>query len=471
MTYKNPESSQPPVAQGKDMVPRILVIDDEESMCNFMEIMLSKAGYEVDVTTSGREGVDRLRQTNYDLVIADLNMPELSGLEVLQEVKSFKSEQEIIVMTAFASVDSAIEAMKKGAADYVTKPFKVDEIKLAIDKSISRKSLLNENATLKKQLQGNNSFDNFIGTCEAVVELKKLSRRIASSDSTVLIRGESGTGKDVVARAIHHHSPRCGGPFVTINCAALPEPLLESELFGHVRGAFTGAVANKDGLLRQAHGGTIFLDEIGKTTLAMQGKLLQFLDTGKVRRVGSNEMIPVDVKVICASKIDLLKLCEEGRFLEDFYYRINDFPLEVPPLRKRKDDIPLLLEYYLEKVATEMGKIITGISPEAMDKLVSYRWPGNVRELEKVVKRAVILADDGDEIGLEHLPPVVLDYSASASDERTSKLTLKEKICELEKREILDALKRNAWNRSRAATELGISYPNLLSKIKTYRLQ
>jgi transcriptional regulator with GAF, ATPase, and Fis domain/Tfp pilus assembly protein PilF len=331
--------------------------------------------------------------------------------------------------------------------------------------------LRNERKQARARKPAPESFSSIITDNGEMLKLLNLAERVAHSNATVLLQGETGTGKGLIAYAIHLLSDRREQKFIHVNCAALPEPLLESELFGHVRGAFTGAVANKDGLLRQAHGGTIFLDEIGKTTLAMQGKLLQFLDTGKVRRVGSNEMIPVDVKVICASKIDLLKLCEEGRFLEDFYYRINDFPLEVPPLRKRKDDIPLLLEYYLEKVATEMGKIITGISPEAMDKLVSYRWPGNVRELEKVVKRAVILADDGDEIGLEHLPPVVLDYSASASDERTSKLTLKEKICELEKREILDALKRNAWNRSRAATELGISYPNLLSKIKTYRLQ
>jgi len=289
----------------------------------------------------------------------------------------------------------------------------------------------------------------------------------------VLLQGETGTGKGLIAYAIHLLSDRRDRKFVHINCAALPEQLLESELFGHRRGAFTGAFADKDGLLEQADGGTIFLDEIGKTSMAMQGKLLTFLDTSKVRKVGSNDMKNVNVRVICASKANLLTMCEEGRFLEDFFYRINDFPLTIPPLRERKEDIALLMNHYLEKFCREMGKTINTATDEFMERLRGYRWPGNVRELEKVIKRAVILADDHEALDVVHLAPEVRRQPdpAVSGDVAGELLTLRERIEILEHQAIARALDQHDGNKSRAATDLGISYPNLLSKIKRYNIQ
>jgi transcriptional regulator with GAF, ATPase, and Fis domain/Tfp pilus assembly protein PilF len=316
-------------------------------------------------------------------------------------------------------------------------------------------------------------FQSIVTDNKEMIKLLNLSERVAHSDATVLLQGETGTGKGLIAYAIHLLSDRRDRKFIHVNCAALPEQLLESELFGHVRGAFTGAFADKEGLLREADGGTIFLDEIGKTSLAMQGKLLQFLDTAKVRKVGSNDMIPVDVRVICASKSNLLQLCDEGRFLEDFFYRINDFPLTVPPLRDRPEDITLLMYHYVDKLSREMDKVIDGVTDEFLEKLKSYRWPGNVRELEKIVKRAIILADEGDRLSVNHLAPEIMESRevAEALEETDNPVTLRERIERLEQIEIVEALKRYEWNKSQAAIHLGISYPNLLSKIKRYNIQ
>jgi transcriptional regulator with PAS, ATPase and Fis domain len=312
-------------------------------------------------------------------------------------------------------------------------------------------------------------FSNIVTENKEMLDLLGLAERVAHSDATVLLQGETGTGKGLIAYAIHLLSDRRDKKFIHVNCAALPESLLESELFGHVRGSFTGAVADKEGLLREAHGGTIFLDEIGKTTLTMQGKLLQFLDTGRVRKVGSNEMIAVDVQVICASKTDLMRLCDEGKFLEDFFYRINDFPMTIPPLRKRKEDIPLLVRHYIQKTSAKMNKIIHDITPEALDRLVAYSWPGNVRELEKVIKRAIILADEGDELDIRHLSPEVLHPAERRAGEEPK--TLKERLSDVERKEILDALRRSGGNKSKAARDLGISYPSLLAKIRLYNME
>lgn len=332
-------------------------------------------------------------------------------------------------------------------------------------------------AERKNQTRAKNAskgFQSIVTDNEEMLKLLNLSERVAHSDATVLLQGETGTGKGLIAYAIHLLSGRRERRFIHVNCAAMPEQLLESELFGHVRGAFTGAFADKDGLLHQADRGTVFLDEIGKTSLAMQGKLLQFLDSGKVRRVGSNELTSVDVRVICASKTNLLKMCDEGRFLEDFFYRINDFPLTVPPLRDRSEDITLLMNHYVDKISREMGKEIEGVTDEFLKKLKAYRWPGNVRELEKVIKRAVILADEGDTLSVEFLAPEIIDASSYKDKDETageSELTLKQRIERLEHSQIADALKRFEWNKSQAAIHLGISYPNLLSKIKRYNIQ
>jgi len=325
----------------------------------------------------------------------------------------------------------------------------------------------------KTRTAASKGFESILTENKDMIKLLNLCERVAHSDATVLLQGETGTGKGLIAYAIHLLSERRERKFVHVNCAALPEQLLESELFGHVRGSFTGAFADKDGLLYEAHGGTIFLDEIGKTSLAMQGKLLQFLDTGKVRKVGANELAPVDVRVICASKTNLLKMCHEARFLEDFFYRINDFPLTVPPLRDRVEDIPLLMYHYLDKYSREMNKALEGVTDEFLQKLESYRWPGNVRELEKVVKRAIILANDGERLSVEHLAPEVAEAGPAPveGEEDSRTLTLRERIEQIEQAAILQALKRFEWNKSQTAIYLGISYPNLLSKIKRYNIQ
>lgn len=447
---------------------KILVIDDEESMCSFMEIMLGKEGYQVDTANSGRSGVSQFKENDYDLIIADLNMPQMSGLEVLREVKSCRSDQEVIVMTAFASVDTAIEAMKQGAADYVTKPFKIDEIKLAIEKSISRKTLLNENSALKEQLLGKNSFEKFIGTSDAVVKMKKLAGRVARSDSTVLIRGESGTGKDLIARAIHTHSPRNGGPFVTINCAALPETLLETELFGHKKGSFTGAINDKDGLFKVAGGGTFFLDEVGNTSLAIQVKLLRVLDDKIITPVGETKPLEVDVRLIAATNADLEQDVKASRFRADLFYRLNVIPVYIPPLRERKEDIPLLVEYFVDKFCRNTNVPSIKISDKTMKPLLGYAWPGNVRELENVIERAVLLNRSG-RIEPSDLPEKIANMEPvqviSENDPVTPTLE------SIEKAYIHFVMSQTDGKKKEAAKLLGIDTSTLYRKIQRYNLK
>ena len=450
------------------MPARILVIDDEDSMCSFMEIMLGKEGYSVDTANSGEEGLSFLKQKDYDLVIADLNMPKMSGLDVLQEVKTFKSNQDLIVMTAYASVDTAIEAMKRGAVDYITKPFKVDEIKLVIEKSISRSMLIKENHHLKKQLKGDNSFDNFIGASETVAKLKALSRQVALSDSTVLIRGESGTGKDLIAKAIHHHSHRCGGPFVTINCGALPENLLESELFGHKKGSFTGAIKDKEGLFKVADGGTLFLDEIGNTTMAMQVKLLRVLEDKIIMPVGDTKPIEVDVRLTAATNADLDAEVKAGRFREDLFYRLNVIPIQIPPLRDRKDDIKLLVEHFLRRYSERAGSQEKSLSAEALDMLVNYRWPGNVRELENTIERAVLLSK-AEVLHLSDFPEKLSqpDQMYVVNDAEPANPTLES----IEKAYIHFVMSQTDGKKSKAAKILGIDTSTLYRKIDRYHLK
>ncbi len=450
------------------MSARILVIDDESSMCSFMEIMLGKEGYSVDTANSGEEGLSFLKQKDYDLVIADLNMPKMSGLDVLREVKTFKSKQDLIVMTAYASVDTAIEAMKRGAVDYITKPFKIDEIKLVIEKSINRTRLIKENQHLKKQLKGDNSFDNFIGASETVAKLKTLARQVALSDSTVLIRGESGTGKDLIAKAIHHYSPRCGGPFVAINCGALPENLLESELFGHKKGSFTGAIRDKEGLFKVADGGTLFLDEIGNTTMAIQVKLLRVLDDKIITPVGDTQPIEVDVRLTAATNADLEAEVKAGRFREDLFYRLNVIPIQIPPLRERKDDIKLLVEHFTRRYSVRAESREKSLSTEALEILVNYRWPGNVRELENTIERAVLLSK-ADTIHPSDFPEKLSqpDQMQVVSDAEPANPTLES----IEKAYIHYVMSQTDGKKSKAARILGIDTSTLYRKIDRYNLK
>jgi DNA-binding NtrC family response regulator len=450
------------------MPSRILVIDDEDSMCNFMEIMLAKQGYAVDTTTSGVEGIGLLKDHNYELVIADLNMPEMNGIEVLKAIKSFKKEQELIVMTAYASVDTAIEAMKQGAADYITKPFKVDEIKVVIDKAINRKRLVEENSTLKKQLQGDNSFDRFIGNSEVVVRMKKLARRVSGSDSTVLIRGESGTGKDLIARAIHHHSPRCGGPFVTINCAALPETLLESELFGHKKGSFTGAIKDKEGLFSVAGGGTFFLDEVGNTSLAIQVKLLRVLEDKKITPVGDTKPVDVDVRLIAATNADLEEDVKAGRFRADLFYRLNVIPIQLPALRERREDIPLLVDYFIARFCARANGPVRKIAERAMTALTEYPWPGNVRELENTIERAILL-NRSDELDLPDFPEKLTRPEPVALVKEATPAT--PTLESIEKAYIQYVMEQTEGKKAEAARILGIDTSTLYRKIERYKLR
>lgn len=451
------------------MPARILVIDDEESMCNFLEIMLEKAGYDVQSTVSGTEGVARLKEENFDLVITDLMMPEMSGLEILKKVRNFKASQEFIVMTAFASVETAIEAMKRGAADYITKPFKVDEIKLVIEKLINRQALISENKNLKKQLQDDNSFDKFIGNSETAMALKKLARRVASSESTVLIRGESGTGKDLIARGLHHHSPRCKGPFITINCGALPETLLESELFGHVKGAFTGAIKDKDGLFRVADGGTFFLDEVGTTSLAIQVKLLRVLENKQVTPIGSTRPIDVDVRLLAATNSDLEAEVKANRFRADLFYRLNVIPINIPPLRERREDIKGLVSHFIDLHGHKAkDSTIHGINREALRLLEAYNWPGNVRELENTIERA-ILFNRSQEIEPADLPDCVVSPEPERIvTEATPETPTLESI---EKAYIHFVMSQTNGHKAEAARILGIDASTLYRKIDRYRLK
>ncbi|MEW5795550.1 MAG: sigma-54 dependent transcriptional regulator [Candidatus Zixiibacteriota bacterium] len=446
---------------------KILVIDDEDSMCHFMEIMLTREGYAVDVTTSPREGVARVRDDNFDLIIADLNMPEMTGIDVLKEVRSFKSDQEFIVMTAFASVDTAIEAMKQGAADYITKPFKVDEIKLVIEKSISRRKLIGENITLKKQLQGDHSFDNFIGQAESMVKVKKLATRIAGSDSTVLIRGESGTGKDLVARAIHSLSPRCGGPFVTINCAALPETLLETELFGHKKGSFTGAIKDKDGLFKVASGGTFFLDEVGNTSPAIQVKLLRVLEDKKIIPVGDTRPIDVDVRLIAATNADLEEDVRDSRFRADLFYRLNVIPIDIPPLRERMDDLPLLVDHFVRMFAEKTRARPRLVSDAAMEVLRRYSWPGNVRELENVIERAILLSRSAT-LEPSDFPEKLIRSEETQLVREVAPVT--PTLESIEKAYIHYVMTQTDGKKAEAARILGIDTSTLYRKIQRYDL-
>jgi len=447
---------------------KILVIDDEESMCNFMEIMLAKEGYHVDTVDSGRDGVLLLKERNYDLVIADLNMPQMSGIDVLKKIRSFKKDQDLVVMTAYASVETAIEAMKQGAADYITKPFKVDEIKLTIEKIINRRQLRLENEHLKKQLQGDNSFDNFIGASEEVANLKKLARRVASSDSTVLVRGESGTGKDLIAKAIHHHSARCGGPFVTINCAALPEQLLESELFGHKKGSFTGAVRDKEGLFKAADGGTFFLDEVGNTSLAIQVKLLRVLEDKSITPVGDTKPIEVDVRLIAATNSDLEEDVKVGRFRADLFYRLNVIPLHIPPLRDRKEDIRLLIDHFITKYCGRMNTAPKKISSEAVELLMDYYWPGNVRELENTIERAVLL-NRAESIEPLDLPEKLRDAPPAGVVQPAQPAT--PTLESIEKAYIHYIMSQTDGKKTKAAKILGIDPSTLYRKLERYDLK
>ena len=448
---------------------RILVVDDEESMCNFMEIMLVKEGYDVIHALNGHDAVEQIKEQTPDVVIADLTMPEMSGIELLSKAKSIDENINFIVMTAFASVDSAIEAMRNGAYDYITKPFKVDEIKFTLRKLLTQASMDEENKTLRSTLSSEFSFDNFIGKNPLVLKMKEVAQTVARSDSTVLIRGESGTGKDLIAKAIHYHSKRVGKPFVTINCAALPETLLESELFGHIKGSFTGALKDKDGLFKVADKGTFFLDEVGNTSLAIQVKLLRVLEEKVITPVGSTKPITVDVRLLAATNANLETEVEANRFRPDLFYRLNVLPIHIPALRDRKEDIELLTNHFLKIYTQKMKLSPKKISPDALKLLVSYDWPGNVRELENTVERTLLLSKSAVLTPADF--PDSMKQRALSNEVVTNGEAVTPTLESIEKAYIFWTLNQTNWQKSKAAKILGIDPSTLYRKIDRYGLK
>jgi len=460
---------------------RVLVVDDERSMRELLSIVLKRDGYDVLLADTGKAAVEILKRERVDVLITDIRMPEMSGVDVLREAKLIDPGIISIVMTAFASTDTAVEALRLGAADYVHKsPNAVADVRLRVRKEIERKQLQQENVLLKRALQSSHQFSNIIGSSSAMVALFDLIETIAPTGSTVLISGESGTGKELVARAIHVGSPRSDRPFVALNCGALSETLLDSELFGHMRGAFTGADTNKKGLIEVAEKGTIFLDEIGEMSPMVQVKLLRVLQERKFRRLGGTEEVEADIRIIAATNRDLSKMVAAGEFREDLFYRINVIPVRLPALRERGHDIPLLAEHFVGKFAAQMKKDIAGISGGALACLRSYTWPGNVRELENAMERAVAL-ERTPAILPESLPDAVRESpgaaaavavaTASADDRLEAGFDLEQHVQGIEREYIAEALRRANGVKKNAAELLGLSFRQFRYLLKKYDVQ
>ena len=449
----------------------ILIIDDEKSMREFLSIMLEKEGYRTIAIDNGNDALKFIKDNDYDLIITDIKMPKITGIDILRESMTLHQNTPVIMITAFASTEVAVEAMKLGAHDYITKPFNVDEIKIIIKNAIEKKSLFDENIFLKEELKGRYHFSNIVGKSEKIQKIFELIQKVANGKSTVLITGESGTGKELVAKAIHHNSNRRDKPFVSISCGAIPETLLESELFGHQKGAFTSADSDKKGLFEIADGGTFFLDEVTEAPPSIQAKLLRVLQEKEFKRVGGVKDIKVDVRVIAATNKNLHKLIEEGKFREDLYYRLNVIPIELPSLRERKVDIPLLVSHFINKYNSINKKGIKGIRPEAMEMLERYIWRGNVRELENVIERAVTL-ETNDNIQADSLSDEIRNYRVehlkTISEIPSEGVNLEDYITKIEKDIILSALEKTGWVKKKAAELLNMSFRSFRYKLQKY---
>jgi len=450
----------------------ILVIEDETAQLQTLTGFLEKQRFDVIGSLSGAEGIKIARERNIDLVLTDYRMPDKDGLEVLREIKNINPEIVVILMTAYGTEGIAVQAMKEGAFDYLTKPIYLDELEIIVRKALERKQLVSENVELRRQLEGRYHFHEIVSGSAEIEEVINTAGRAARSKATVLIRGESGTGKELIARAIHYTSPRKDSPFVAVNCAALSENLLESELFGHEKGAFTGADKQRRGRFEQADGGTIFIDEVGDIPLSTQVKLLRVLQEREFQRVGGNETIKVDVRVIAATNKDLEEMVENNEFREDLFYRLNVISIRIPPLRERRNDISPLISHFISRYAVENDKEIEGVSKEAMDVLMKYDYPGNVRELENAIERAVVMAR-GTLITAEDLP-VHIRSTRSESESGYGSVaggSLPEMVENLERHLIADALAESDGNQSKAAELLGISERNLRYKLKKYGMK
>ncbi len=445
----------------------LLIVDDEPSIRDTLKIALEREGYRVVCACNGPEALQIAKETNIDILLTDLRMAGMDGIELMEAMRDVQSNFETIVISAYTDIKKAVESIKLGAFDYLQKNFTIDELVITIKKAVERKQLLEENRLLKQRLTNRYRFEDIVGKSGCIVALYKLIEKVAPGKANVLITGESGTGKEIFAKAIHKKSNRRFKPFITINCAALPENLLESELFGHEKGAFTGAVTQKIGKFEQADGGTIFLDEIGELSPVLQAKLLRFLQEREFERVGGLNKIRVNVRIISATNKDLEKAMENGEFRDDLYYRLNVVSFKIPPLRERKEDIPLLSQYFLNQYNTEYNKDITLISVDTLEYLTAYNWPGNVRELKNVIERAVAIADDRDGTILpRHLPVNILGSDSSCKEKEKEILTL----MECERHHIINTLKKVDGNKTTAAKILNINRQTLYNKIKQYNI-
>ena len=441
---------------------RVLVVDDDHAVRQALSRTLEKIGYDVVVAEDGQAGLDRLRQGGIHIVLADLKMPKLSGQELLKAAKAIAPDVEVIVITGHGTVEEAVEAMKEGAYDFITKPFKRIQLEKTIRKAAEKQALVLENRVLQARVDELQGAGQIIGTSPAILRTLELVNQVAPSTATVLIQGESGTGKELIANAVHHGSPRRARPFIKVNCAALPETLLESELFGYERGAFTGAVARREGRFELADGGTLFMDEIGDLSLATQAKLLRVLQEGEFERLGGTRTLKVDVRLVAATHADLATLVREKGFREDLFYRLNVITIQIPPLRERREDIPLLAQHFLGRFATKNGKTITGFTDEALDLLQSYAWPGNVRELENVIERAVVLTR-GSMISPADLPDTLAGEDQAA---RHLVISIGTPLEEVEDRLIEETLRYARGDKTLAAKLLGIATRTIYRRMK-----
>ncbi len=452
------------------MIPkRILIVDDEESFRNVLTVILKKEGYEVEGAANGEEGLDKISNAAFDHVLCDIRMPQMDGLEFLRESQKAGSEAPVIMMSAYGTVDTAIEAMKFGAYDYISKPFKPDEIILTLKKAEERERLRKENELLRRQVKKEYSFENIVSKNEGMNKIFEIIRKVAPYKSTILVTGESGTGKELVARAIHYNSDRSKMFFVPVNCGAIPENLMESELFGHIKGAFTDAIRTKKGLFEEADEGTIFLDEIGELPAQLQVKLLRVLQDGEIRRVGESKSIQINVRIIAATVKDLAREVNEGRFRDDLFYRLNVLHIYIPPLRERKEDIPILIQHFINKYNQNLNKHVKEVDSKALELLMNYKWPGNVREVENTIERALVLTD-GEKIELDNLPFEIQNFQNEVPmvPMAEEEYSVKKGSRMLEMGLIRKALRKTKGNHTQAARLLEISHRALLYKIKDY---
>jgi len=457
------------------MKARILVCDDEESIREFLEIMLRKEGYEVTCAEDGQKALDILKKKSFDMVISDMQMPNMTGMELLKNTKEQYPDMTFMMITAFGTAETAVEAMKLGAYDYLTKPFKIDEVRLNIANALRSKNLEVENRVLKKELKQEYSFQNLVGNSETMHRIYEMVRRVSQTPTNVLITGESGTGKEMVAKAVHYNGPLKDKPFVTVNCGAIPESLMESEMFGHKKGSFTGAIADKSGLFEVADGGTLFLDEVGELPLRIQVKLLRAIQERVIRRVGGTEDTKIEVRIIAATNRDLEQMVKTGEFRQDLFYRLNVINIKTPSLRERSDDIPLLANHFLKKYNDRLGKNIGGISADAMELLKKYDYPGNVRELENIIERTVAL-EGGATILPESLPPFVntpngRKMASSNEIQVTAEGVDLDKIMgQIEKELLVKAIHTAGGVKKKAAKLLNITFRSMRYRVEKYNL-